>query len=217
MIGKVFHSIIAWLLIDVPGGLGQRLRYRYWRTRFSVCGKNVRIDEGVIFHNPEKIEIGDNVWIMAYAVITAPSQDQDKISENKHCDGVSGKKLSIGNEVQVGLFSIINGVGGVAIGDCVTLSARVAIYSATHLPRDPKDSSKLVGTNGMVRRRPVFSKQRPVKINEGSWLGVGVVVICADIGKDAFIKTGTIVSRDVEDNAECNQKGAVRHRYGMYL
>lgn len=213
MIGKLLHSLAIWLLSDIPGGLGQRLRAHYWRTRFAAFGRNVRIDEGVIFHNPSQIEVGDDVWIMAYAILTAPSPDQGKLAANKHSEGQTGGRLRIGNEVQVGLFSVLNGIGGLKIGNCVTMSARTTVYSATHLPRDPRDASRLVGGNGMVRSRPVFSRQRPVHIGDGAWLGLGATVICANVGKEAFVKSGAIVTVDLPDNMEYDQRGTIRPRH----
>lgn len=213
MLFKAIHAILEWIIRDIPGGIGQRIRASYWKTRFSGCGKNLRIDEGVIFHNPARIEMGDDVWIMAYAVITGPSPCQSRVSPNKTVYGQPADKLIIGSEVQVGLFCILNGVGGLVIGDCVTFSARSSVYSATHLPRCPDDPELLVGANGMVRRRPVFSQQRQVTIGEGAWLGLGSSVICCNIGKDGFVKSGVVVTKDLGVEMEIDSLGAIQHRY----
>ena len=50
---NIIFSIVELLIINIPGGLGQRVRYAYYSRRFAMCGKNVRIDIGVIFQNPE--------------------------------------------------------------------------------------------------------------------------------------------------------------------
>lgn len=213
MLGKVLHTLIDWTIRDMPGGLGQRVRAAYWRRRFRACGR-VRIDEGVTFHNPGQIEIGTNVWIMAYSVLTAPAAGQAEDDARKNISGTSGGLLKIGDEVQVGLYNVLNANGGLTIGDCATLSARVTIYSATHLPRDPEDPAQKVGCNGMVRRRPVHSMQRPVTIGEGAWLGLNTTVICADVGADAFVKTGALVTRDLPAGQELDAQGRTRARYG---
>ena len=64
-------SILESLIRNISGGLGQRIRYSYYKNRFNWCGTNVKIDEGVIFQNPENIRVGSNVWFLPYSIITA--------------------------------------------------------------------------------------------------------------------------------------------------
>ena len=149
-VAAVGDALVGWLIRGVPGGAGQRIRYAYYRFRLAKCGKNVRIDEWVIFHNPDNIEIGNDVWIMSNAILVGPADDRYALSPNKKVFDQGGPfasaqppRLRIGNEVQVGHFAILNGVGGLTIGTCVTLSARVAIYSGTHLAQDPQDPSSM--------------------------------------------------------------------------
>ena len=212
MLGKILDTVIGGLIRNMPGGAGQRIRALYWRCRFRSCGR-VKIDEGVIFHNPGQIEIGDNVWIMAYSVLTAPAGDPTGLNECKNISDNSHRVLKIGDEVQVGLYNVINATGGLTICDCVTLSARVSIYSATHLPRNPDDFAAQVGCNGMVRRYPVFSKQRSITIGEGAWLGLHSVVICCDVGAHAFVTSGTILARDLREGMQALPDGTSRPRY----
>jgi acetyltransferase-like isoleucine patch superfamily enzyme len=203
----VLNALIEWLVRGIPGGLGQRIRYAYYRLRLGRCGRNVRIDEWVIFQNLENIEIGDDVWIFSHSVLTAPGPEENRPSDNKRIiqatgDSVSepAARLRIGNEVQVGLYNVLNGIGGLEIGNCATLSARVSVYSATHLAYNPNDRAMRVGANGMVRSRPVFSKKRSIRIGDGAWLGLGVSVICASVGDDAFVHSGALVLDDVAAN-----------------
>jgi acetyltransferase-like isoleucine patch superfamily enzyme len=212
MLGKILDTVIGGAIRNIPGGLGQRVRAVYWRRRFRTCGR-VKIDEGVVFHYPEQIEIGQNVWIMPYAVLTAPAQGQAASDLAKGIDGVAGEVLRIGDEVQVGAFNVLNGTGGLTIGDCATLSARVSVYSATHLPRNPAAPAMRVGCNGMVRRLPVFSMQRPVTIGAGAWLGLHSAVICCNVGEQAFVTSGTILSRDLPPGMQARPDGSIRPRY----
>jgi len=212
MLGKILDIFLGGLIRNIPGGIGQRLRAAYWRRRFRMCGR-VKIDEGVVFQYPEQIEIGTNVWIMPYAVLTAPAPGQAASDVAKRVEGTSGGVLRIGDEVQVGAYAILNGTGGLVIGDCVTLSARVSIYSATHLPRNPGDPAMEVGCNGMVRRLPVFAKQGPVTIGNGAWLGLHSAVICCDVGAQGFVTSGTILTRDLPAGQQARPGGIIRPRY----
>jgi acetyltransferase-like isoleucine patch superfamily enzyme len=215
MLGKILDTLVGGLIRNIPGGVGQLLRATYWRRRFRACGR-VKIDEGVIFQFPEQIEIGNDVWIMPYAVLTAPAPGQAVSDAAKGVEGASGGLLRIGDEVQVGAYNLLNGTGGLTIGDCVTLSARVSIYSATHLPRNPDDSTMEVGCNGMVRRLPMFSKQGPVTIGHGAWLGLHTAVICCDVGAQGFVTSGTILTRDLPAGTQIKPNGTTRPRYGEW-
>lgn len=213
MLGKILDTVIGGAIRNVPGGIGQRLRAAYWRRRFRACGR-IKIDEGVVFHYPEQIEIGEGVWIMPYAVLTAPAPGQAASDAGKNVSGASGGVLKIGNEVQIGAFNVLNGTGGLEIGDCATLSARVSVYSATHLPRNPDDPSEEVGCNGMVRSLPVHAKQGPVTIGTGAWLGLHTAVICCNVGRQGFVTSGTILTCDLDEAMQARPDGTVRHRYG---
>ena len=190
MIGKISDTLLGGLIRDVPGSFGRYIRNLYWKIRLKSCG-NIRIDEGVIFHHPEHIEIGNNVWIMPYSVLTANPKVKLISKDNTIQKKINVATIQIGNEVQVGPFNIINGTGGIEINDYVTLSARVSIYSSTHLPRNPNDKRMKVGCNGMIKELPVFSKTTKVIIGEGAWIGLNSAIICCKVGQHAFVSAYT--------------------------
>ena len=212
MIGKVLDTVIGSLIRNIPGSIGRIIRNKYWKTRLKNCGK-IRIDEGVIFHHPEHIEIGNNVWIMPYSIITAYPEIQKIYKGNKIFKKIKKVTVKIGNQVQIGSFNIINGAGGVEIEDYVTLSARVSIYSATHLPRNPNDKKMKVGCNGMIKELPVFSKKSKVLIGNGAWLGLNTVVLCCSIGSHAFVSSGSVLKDDLNDGLQINYFGDKKRRY----
>lgn len=219
MLRKLVTALVEWPIRGIPGGLGQRIRYAYYKRRLGRCGRNVRIEEWVLIQNPDTIEIGDDVWIFSHSVITGPSPDHATLADNKSVhkldDGTvaeRGLRLRIGSEVQIGLFNVLNGTGGLEIGNCATLSARVSVYSATHVAYNPDNYSMQVGTNGMVHSRPVFSTSRSIRIGDGAWLGLGVSVICASVGDDAFVHSGSVVVDDVPANTVAAGQPASRVR-----
>ena len=208
---KISDTIIGGLLRNIPGGIGQRLRFIYWQRRFKRCGR-IKIDEGVIFNYPEQMEFGEDVWIMPYSILVAPAPT----SKSKHSK-TQTLGLKIGNQVQIGAFNLINATGGMSIGNYVTFSARVSIYSATHLPQDPEDLTKHVGSNGMIKDLPVFSESKELYIGDGAWLGLHSAVICADIGEHSFVTSGCIVSKDLPSFMQLSRSGKVKPRYDQEL
>ena len=68
MINHLFYMIEC-IIRNIPSSLGRRIRFFYYKRRLGACGKNVQIDIGVIFENPKRINIGDNVWLDNYCIL----------------------------------------------------------------------------------------------------------------------------------------------------
>lgn len=98
-------------------------------------GKNVKIDTGIYFQNPEFIYIDDNCWIDKNVVILAgldKSLREKSYIENQSFNGKKGT-VSIGKNFHVGIGCILSGIeGGIIIKDDCGLSASCRIYSFTH-------------------------------------------------------------------------------------
>lgn len=220
IIKKILHSVIESLIRNISGGLGQRIRYAYYSRRFKSCGKNVKIDEGVLIQNPENMVIGSNVWILAYSIITARVANEkvenriEKKIINKNFSHNIGE-LIIGDEVAIGNYSIIFGFGGLEIQNRVTFSARVAIYSYSHYPFDENDRGKITYANSMVTSNNIACIESPVVIQEGAWLGYGVAVFGGTIGKNAFVTANSVVVSGVKENgyASGNPAVVIRKRF----
>ena len=62
--GPIRELVTYW-----PGSLGFRMRYFYYKRRLKFLGRNVKIDTGVYFQNPQFISISENCWIDKNVVI----------------------------------------------------------------------------------------------------------------------------------------------------
>jgi acetyltransferase-like isoleucine patch superfamily enzyme len=67
----------------LPGAIGFKLRYRFWKNRLKFLGKNVKIDVGVYFQNPQFISIDDNCWIDRNVIILAGPPGSKRITYSK--------------------------------------------------------------------------------------------------------------------------------------
>lgn len=83
------------------------------RLNLKSVGNNVKISDKATFYNPTNIEIGDNVRIDDYCILSA---------------GEGG--IKIGNYVHIAVFCSIIGKGRVVMEDFSGLSSRVSIYSS---------------------------------------------------------------------------------------
>lgn len=77
----------AWkrgFVLHLPGNLGVRVRYNFYKKRFGACGKGVVIHANVRFEAPEKLFLGNRVEISSGTVVSA------------------GGTVRIGNDVGIG-------------------------------------------------------------------------------------------------------------------
>jgi acetyltransferase-like isoleucine patch superfamily enzyme len=215
LIIRIIFSIIEGLIRNISGGLGQRIRFIYYRRRFRVCGVNVKIDEGVVFYNPENIEIGSDVWFMQYSIITAKplklkTKERALIKKNNKDFNKEIGTITFGSEIQIGAFNILQGYGGICIDDKVTTSARVSIYSHSHYPFDKNNRSTVTYANSMVRNSPISCIESPIVIKEGVWIGLNVIIFAGAINKNCFIASNSIVLTDLDENSYAMGSPAVK-------
>ena len=203
---KIIYPLIESCIRNISGGIGQRIRYQYYKRRFKSCGVNVKIDEGVIFQTPQNMVIGSNVWFLPFSIISArPFQTnlENKLiykKENKSFDIDIGS-IKIGNEVSIGAYNYVQGMGGIIIKDRVTTSARVSIFSFSHYPYDKNDLSRVTYANSMVKSNSVSCVESPIVLNEGVWLGLNVIVLGGTIGTNSFVVTNSVVINDIGENS----------------
>lgn len=220
IIRRLFSDFVKFFIIYMPGATGRRLRYLYYRRKFKKCGKNVIIDEGVIIQNPEWISVGDNVWIDKYSVLIAGPVDLResivKKRENLNYKFQVGE-LIIGSGVHIGIYNIIQAHGGVFIGNNVTTSAGVKIYSLSNYPYNDQDPSMVTYSNCMVSDKNVSYIISPIVIEDGVWIALNCVVLGGSIGKNSFIASNSLVLKDIPENsyAAGNPARRIKERFKL--
>ncbi len=220
ILNKIVFPLIESFIRNISGGLGQRIRYIYYKRRFKSCGVNVKIDEGVIFQTPENMVIGSNVWFLPFSIISARPSYTDLnnklIHKKKNTSfDIDIGSIRIGNEVSIGAYNIIQGMGGIIINDKVTTSARVSIYSFSHYPFDKNDLTKVTYANSMVNSKDVSCIESPIVLMEGVWLGLNVTVLGGTVGKNSFVATNSVLIDDLEENsyAKGNPAKKIKDRF----
>lgn len=150
-------------------------RWRY-SARIKSFGRHSNIIKPLILKG--NVVIGDNTFIHLNAWIEANPLTGEKEAE-----------LTIGNNCTLGHFNEIYATKSIVIEDNVLTADRVYISDNLHGYQNPEVP---------VIRQPI-KQINTVRIGEGSWLGVGVAVIGAKIGKHCVIGANAVVTHDIPD------------------
>ena len=96
-------------------------------------------------------------------------------------------KLTIGNNSNIGDFTIIDLVDDVTIGNDVALGPNCTVYTHDHIYTD----KNLPAWKGGIISKPII-------IEDGAWIGSGVTILPGvTIGKRAVIAAGSVVTKNV--------------------
>lgn len=191
---EIWQMIISYL----PGQVGFILRYKFWKRRLKYLGKDVKIDTGVYFQNPNYISINDNCWIDKNVSILAgiDCSNREKIKlENKNFKEESGV-VYIGKNVHIGLGCIISGISaGVYISDDCGFSANCKIYAFSHHYRSRKEPS-----NTAIHFGPMVSEDRQCLIEGPVYIGANtgaalnsIILPGVSIPENCFVAINSVV------------------------
>lgn len=97
-------------------------------------------------------------------------------------DFKNGKKITIGNNTVINKKSILDGRGGLTIGNHVDIAQEVNIWTLSHVPNE--DYHKTIG--------------RPVIIEDYVWIAARATILPGvRIGRGAVIGAGSVVTKDI--------------------
>jgi acetyltransferase-like isoleucine patch superfamily enzyme len=167
------------------------LIYKYF---LNACRMGTEIERCVKIYHPEKITLGKNVLIEHDAVLHARSElrvsmmlgDNTRICHHAILQ-TGGGRIKIGSNCLIKPFSWIHCLGGVIIGDYVTIAGGSAIIAQTHECADLTMPIALQGESG-----------EGITIEDDVWIGAGVTVLDGvTIGTGSVIGAGAVVTRDI--------------------
>ncbi len=136
---------------------------------FSKIGSDVIIENQALVFHPENILIGNNVYIGHQTILKGYYKNQ----------------LIIEDGVWIGQQCFLHSAGGIHIEANVGIGPGVKILTSNHTDNNPKI--------------PIMHHQvemKPVKIGEGSDIGVGAIILPGiELGKGVQVGAGAVVSR----------------------
>ncbi|MGD9056452.1 MAG: hypothetical protein PVF38_09945 [Desulfobacterales bacterium] len=183
-------------------------------------GRNVKIDTGVFFQNPELITIGNNCWIDKNVVLIAGLDHSNRekiIKENERYPGKPGE-IFIGSHVHIGIGSIFSGISsGIYISNFCGFSADCKVYSFTsHYRSESNPSNRNFCFGPMVDHSRQCIVEGPVYLEENVGIALNSVILPGvTVEKNSFISINTVVNKNVESNVICkgNPGKIIRNRF----
>ena len=158
------------------------------RARFTGGS---RVSSRAYLKGTDAIHIGRKCKIHADASIDASRSDGivfgDQVTLNRYAYVQSGGgAVRLGNRVEINNFSIVDGTGGVDIGDDTLIGPGVRIISYHHHH----------AAGQAIRSQP--SEGKPIHIGRDCWIGANAVILAGlTIGDGAVVAAGAVVTRDV--------------------
>lgn len=170
----------------------------YYPIRYRAnlnCHGNVKFGKDVIINTYDKknfVAIGVNTKIGNRVTLNANGL-YIKIGNNCFIDDNAllklwGGKIEIGNQVYINSYTVLNGHGGLKIGNNVLIAMHVSIIPSNHIFTNLKET---INKQGNVNKGIV--------IEDDVWIGANVVILDGvTIGKGAIIGAGSIVNKSIE-------------------
>ena len=146
---------------------------------FKSLGENVIISDKTSIYNAQTIEIGNNVRIDDFCILSG---------------GEGG--IIVGNYIHIACYSSIIGQGKICLEDYANISSRVSIYSSSD------DYSGETMTNPMIPDEFKTVDYRPVAIGRHAIIGCGSVILPGvKIGEGCAVGALSLVKEDCENFA----------------
>lgn len=115
---------------------------------------------------------------------------------------VNKKTIDLSDNVWIGHYALIDGIGGVSIGKGVHISSHTVIYS-----HSSHDAIRLLGDQYIMEetKSRIGYKLKPVTIGDYSFIGTSSIILPGStIGRGCIIGAGSVVNCNIPDYSIAN-------------
>ena len=97
-------DFIEFFLRNIPGPVGFKLRYFYYKFRLKKVGKNVLIDIGVVFSGHKNISLDDFCCVDKYCLLNAISSIE--IGKRTHISSFCIIHAGLDSQIKIGNYLV---------------------------------------------------------------------------------------------------------------
>lgn len=188
------YELYTALLANFPGAAGLFLRQKLYRRFIGGCGHGVAFARNVTIRCPKRLFVGEGTLIdeqvyfdIKSAAATVRLGARNQIIQGARFETGYEGHVTLGDDCFVGAHAILNGFGGITIGDNVLIAGHCHIVSGDHGFAD---------LSVPMSQQPITGKG--ITIEDDVWLGAGVKLLDGvRIGQGSIISAGAVVNRDV--------------------
>lgn len=207
VLNHLLWDSLEWFVSYIPGPIGNRIRLCYWRRRLRHVGRNVRLGVGLRIYAPMWVSIGDDSYIDDYAVILAgPLRETGQFVDRRSNDQFRGEAGSvvIGDRVHIAQHVLLQGHGGLQIGNDLTVAAGARILSLSHHYHDltGQGNPEIVWKFSSVSpSKQQYLIESPTVLKDNSAVGLNSVVLPGStIGENSWLGSLSLLRGELPSN-----------------
>jgi acetyltransferase-like isoleucine patch superfamily enzyme len=181
---------LAVRMVDVQGAVAERTM-----PEFANRPEHLTIDLPRRIINPERISLGDHVWLGPGSFIVAVKQYPGtslRHPDKRHDVQSYSSHIRIGHRVTSSGSLVIGAAQHVEIGDDVLLAMNVTILDNLHGYENAEEPYKY---------QPL-QRIAPVEVGRGCWIGQNVVILpSVKIGEMSIIGANSVVTHSIPERS----------------
>lgn len=192
------HELASLLLAPLPGALGLVARQKLYPYYIGAYGRGAVISKGVTLRCAGGLSLGEGAMIDEGVFFDIKSAEA-RVSIGAGTQVMHGAtfetgyegKITLGAGSFVGAYAILNGQGGLSIGENALIAGHCHIVAGNHRH---DDLSRPMAHQDFI--------SEGIVIEDDVWLGAGAKVLDGvHIGQGAIVSAGAVVTRDVPPHA----------------
>ena len=177
-----------------PGAAGVFLRQKFYPWFLGSCGRGVAFSRNVTLRCPKRLFVDAGTLIDEHVCFDIKSAEasirlgaRNQIAQGVRFETGYEGHVTLGDDCFVGAYTILNGFGGIDIGNNALIAGHCHIVSGDHEYGD---------LSLPMNQQPITGKG--IVIEDDVWLGAGAKILDGvRIGQGSIVSAGAVVNRDV--------------------
>ena len=188
------YELYMAFLANFPGAPGLFMRQKLYPWFLGDCGRGVAFARNVTLRCPGGLSIGEGTLIDEQVCFDIKSAEaavrlgaRNQILQGARFETGYEGHVTLGDDCFVGAYTILNGFGGITVGNNALIAGHCHVVSGDHGFGD---------LSRPMNQQPIIGKG--IVLEDDVWLGAGAKVLDGvRIGQGSIVSAGAVVNRDV--------------------